>query len=159
MCPSPFPSVAIWTRKPARHSPTCLHALEWGGVLLHLLPQEVGQHGLNTLSTHVLVHSCPSVATRVTYLKMRGNTPAPGLCPLRRWWLRLGRGRGRTHSTGAAQGVPQAWTAERRGWEQIVRLQYLPNQRMSVYLVVCTSIYVADVCSNYKSNKHLMNKF
>lgn len=48
-----------------------------------------------------------------TYLRQRGNTPAPGLYPLRNWWLHLGLGRGRTGSTRAAPRVPRAWTTGR----------------------------------------------
>lgn len=108
--------------------------------------------------THVLVCGGPDLATGVTYLKTRRSTPAPGLCPLRSWWLHLGLGRGRTDSTGAALGVPQPWTAERRRWEKVVRPQLLPNQRTSRYLVVCMSIYVTDVCPDYKSNKYTLHE-
>lgn len=97
-----------------------------------------------------LSHMCP-------YLKSRRSTPAPGRRLLRSWWLHLGLGRGRTDSTGAALGVPRAWTAERRRWEQMVGHSFFPSKGGpnigSVHVYICHRL-----CLNYKINTHLMNK-
>lgn len=123
-----YPDPGTRTRKAATCFSTC--AMPW--ELGPLNPQPIPAGGGGRRSEHPFL-ICPDAwlpwhgATR-THWKLRGRTPAPGLCRPRTWWLHLGLGRRRTDSTRAAPGVPQAWTAERRQWEWVVGPQLLPNE-------------------------------
>lgn len=86
-------------------------------------------------------------------MRQRGNIPAPGLCCLRNWWLHLGLGRGRTGSTRAALGVPQAWTAAK------VRTD-LGHTFFQIWLYMCP-LLAPSVCLSYKksqTNKQTLGK-